>query len=92
MSYVIAAPCIADYSCVEICPVKCISPMPADSDFEHAEQLYINPAVCIQCGACAEACPVLAIFDASALPDRWKHYEQINREYFTRRETLARRP
>jgi ferredoxin len=91
MSYVIAAPCIADFSCVEICPVNCISPVPEDPEFERAEQLYINPAQCIQCGACAEVCPVLAIFDAVNLPDRWKHYENINREYFAQRSLSGRR-
>jgi ferredoxin len=43
MAYVIAAPCIADYSCVEICSVDCIRPAPADEDFNDAEQMYIDP-------------------------------------------------
>jgi formate hydrogenlyase subunit 6/NADH:ubiquinone oxidoreductase subunit I len=92
MSYVIAAPCIADYSCVEICPVNCISPAPADPEFDQAEQLYINPEVCIQCGACAAVCPVLAIYDAASLPDRWKHYAAVNRDYFAQSKLTRQRP
>ncbi|WP_077034892.1 4Fe-4S binding protein [Pelomonas sp. KK5] len=82
MSFVIAAPCIADYSCVEICPVRCISPAPGEPGFAQAEQMYIHPALCIKCGACADACPVGAIFTAAALPPQWQHYARINREYF----------
>ena len=82
MSYVIAAPCVADYSCIEVCPVGCISPGPDDPRFDRTEQMYIDPAVCISCGACSDVCPVLAIFDASQLPEKWRHYEQINRDYF----------
>jgi ferredoxin len=84
MAYVIAAPCIADYSCTEICPVNCISPGPKDKDFDDAEQLYINPAVCISCGACVDVCPVLAIFAEGSLPPKWRNYAQINREYFAK--------
>lgn len=83
MAYVIAAPCIADYSCVEICPVNCISPAPADAEFDKAEQMYIDPSRCIDCGACLDVCPVLAIFEAGNLPAKWKHYEAINRQYFS---------
>jgi ferredoxin len=82
MSHVIAAPCIADYACVQICPVKCIGPGPDDPAFDDAEQLYINPALCIQCGACVEACPVGAIYDAASLPERWQHYAALNRDYY----------
>jgi formate hydrogenlyase subunit 6/NADH:ubiquinone oxidoreductase subunit I len=89
MSYVIAAPCIADYSCVEICPVRCIGPGPEQAEFDNAEQLYIDPARCIQCGACVEACPVGAIFDAVNLPLKWKHYEAVNRDYFARHVVAA---
>lgn len=82
MSYVIAAPCIADYSCVEICPVKCIGPAPEQAEFDSADQLYIDPTLCIECGACVEACPVGAIFAAVNLPPQWAHYEALNRDYF----------
>ncbi|HSV52965.1 MAG TPA: 4Fe-4S binding protein [Burkholderiaceae bacterium] len=83
MSFVIAAPCVADYSCAQVCPiVDCISPSPADPRFDRAEQLYINPDTCIGCGACVDVCPVLAIFESSKLPPKWEHYAQINRDYF----------
>src|SRR3546814_2834636 len=58
MAYVIAAPCVSDFSCVEICPVNAIHPGPSDPVFDAAEQLYIDPDTCINCGACVEACPV----------------------------------
>lgn len=83
MAYVIAAPCIADYSCLEICPVDCISPGPTEEKFSNTEQLYINPEVCIDCGACVNACPVDAIYEQDNLPKKWEHYTDINREYFT---------
>lgn len=84
MAFVIAAPCVADYSCVDICSVNCIAPGPRDPGFSDTEQLYIDPERCVNCGACVEACPVLAIFEDDCLPDRWKHYAQVNRDYFHR--------
>lgn len=85
MPHVIAAPCIADYSCLEICPVDCISPGPQDPAFDEAEQLYINPNSCIDCGACRDVCPVLAISEEALLPPEWAHYAEVNREYFESR-------
>ena len=82
MAYVITAPCVADYSCLEICPVDCISPGPADKEFGDTEQLYINPKTCIHCAACVEACPVLAIYEDDNLPEKYRHYADVNREYF----------
>ncbi len=82
MSYVIAAPCVADYSCVEVCPVNCIHPMPDESGFEASTQLYIDPAKCVDCGACDEACPVNAVFALDQLPVKWAHYAGINAEHF----------
>ena len=82
MAYVIAAPCVADYSCLEVCPVNCISPGPEAEAFNNTEQLYINPAECINCGACVDACPVLAIYEEGCLPEKWRHYSDVNKEYF----------
>jgi ferredoxin len=79
MAYVIAAPCVADYSCAMVCPVSCIAP---GVDAAHVEQLYINPDACIDCGACVEVCPVEAIFERDVLPPKWQHYAAINRDYF----------
>ncbi|MEJ0026338.1 MAG: ferredoxin family protein [Rhizomicrobium sp.] len=81
----IAAPCIADYSCVEVCPVDCIHPGPTDEGFDDAEQMFINPDVCVNCGACVDVCPVLAIFEEGCLPAKWRHYAKINRRYFEAR-------
>lgn len=82
MAFVIAAPCVADYSCVDICPVDCIAPGPQADAFGAVEQLYIDPDRCVNCGACVDACPVAAIFEDDRLPERWKHYAQVNRDYF----------
>lgn len=82
MAYVITAPCVADYSCVEICPVNCISPGADDADFEQAEQLFINPDICIDCSACVDACPVQAIYKKELLPEKWQHYADVNAQYF----------
>jgi NAD-dependent dihydropyrimidine dehydrogenase PreA subunit len=78
MTYVIAQPCIGvkDASCVDVCPVDCIS-----SD-ENSDQYFINPAECIDCGVCAEVCPVEAIFFEDDLPEQWSSFLQTNREYF----------
>jgi ferredoxin--NADP+ reductase len=84
MAYVIAPPCIADYACIDVCPVDCISPRPQKEGFDDTEQLYINPEACINCGACVDACPVLAIFTDDGLPPKWRHYAEINRDYFAR--------
>lgn len=77
-AFVIAEPCIdeKDKACVDVCPVDCIH---GDED---SPQMYINPTECIWCGACQSECPVDAIFDGSELPEKWKHFEKINAEYF----------
>ena len=76
MAYIIAEPCIGvkDKACVPVCPVDCI--------YEGEDQLYIHPDECIDCGACVEPCPVQAIFAADELPDKWKHFEAKNKEWF----------
>jgi len=86
MTYVITQPCIGvkDASCVDVCPVDCIHPSQGEPDFEEAEQLFINPDECIDCGACEPACPVTAIFEESAVPKEWKHFTQINADYFNK--------
>lgn len=86
MPFVIAAPCVADYSCLEVCPVDCIGPGPEDSRFEDAEQLYIDPKRCIDCGICVDVCPVSAIYSAESLPPKWAHYAEVNRSYFLQSE------
>jgi ferredoxin--NADP+ reductase len=83
MPYVITAPCVADYSCVEVCPVDCIHPGPDEPGFEDAEQLYVDPHECIDCEACVAACPVDAIVAAHDLPEQWRHYASVNADYYT---------
>lgn len=84
MAYTIAEPCIdvKDTACVEVCPVDCIHPMKSESDFSNVRQLYISPDECIDCGACEPVCPVKAIFENEELPDKWKHFAQLNADYF----------
>jgi ferredoxin len=85
MGYVIAEPCVGtkDTACVDACPVDCIHPGQSEVEFAGASQLYINSDECICCGACVPVCPVSAIFAQEDLPDRWKHYAQINAAWFT---------
>jgi ferredoxin len=90
MTYVIAGTCIKDDSCVEVCPVDCIHPMPGAPDFEVAEQLYIDPAVCIDCDACVEACPVDAIFADHELPGKFAYALELNAEFFAEQSTAER--
>ncbi|AHC25597.1 MULTISPECIES: 4Fe-4S dicluster domain-containing protein [Mycobacteriaceae] len=82
MAFVIAAPCVADYSCVEVCPVDCIHPTPDEAGFDTAEQLFIDPESCIDCEACVQACPVDAIFDAARIPARYTDYVEHNAQYY----------
>jgi NAD-dependent dihydropyrimidine dehydrogenase PreA subunit len=86
MAYVIAEPCIGtkDTACVDACPVDCIHPKKDESQFEGADQLFIDPVECIDCGACVPVCPVSAIFALDDLPEKWKAYTEKNAKYFGR--------
>jgi ferredoxin len=86
MPYVITEPCIGskDNSCVEVCPVDCIHPMPDEPGYEQEEQLYINPDECIDCNACVQACPVEACYSDVNLPPEWEKFAEINVAYFKR--------
>ena len=79
MTYVITEPCIdiLDKSCVDVCPVDCIY-------FDEGEdrQLYIHPEECIDCGACEPVCPVEAIFEESAVPEKWRVFIEITALWF----------
>ena len=79
MAYVIAEPCIDrnDQSCVEVCPVDCISAVEGvDGKF------YIDPAVCINCGSCEQACPNGAIFAAESLPPEWAGFAWVDETWY----------
>jgi ferredoxin len=82
MTYVIAEPCVGvkDASCVAVCPVDCIHSTDED------EMYYIDPDECIDCGACEPECPVNAIFTAEDVPEQWKHYIEINANWFKNRK------
>ena len=78
MAFVIAEPCIdvMDRKCVDECPVDCI--------YEGARKLYIQPDECVDCGACEAVCPSQAIFHADDLPDAWRRFAAVDREFFGR--------
>ncbi len=84
MTYIIAEPCIntKDTACVDVCPVDCIHPRKDEPAFAEVAQLYINPDECIDCGACEPACPVTAIFPEEEVPENWKHFIQVNYDYY----------
>jgi len=79
VAYVIAAPCIdhADQSCVEVCPVDCIT-----ADLTLDRKLYIDPGTCIDCGSCETACPNSAIFRADELPRGWADFATVDATWF----------
>jgi len=84
MAYVIAEPCIGtkDNSCVEVCPVDCIHPTPDEPGYDAAQQLFIDPDECIDCGLCEPECPVDAIFMEDEVPDQWKNFTELNKQFF----------
>ena len=78
MPYVIAEPCngVKDRACVEVCPMDAIH------GSDTSPQMYIDPDSCTSCGACDPECPVEAIFEDPNLPSRWKHYIEVNAEFY----------
>ena len=65
MTYTICEPCIdvKDASCVEACPVDCISLQATEDQHgrRYPEFFRINFSRCIFCGFCEDACPTYAI-------------------------------
>ncbi|NLF56346.1 MAG: 4Fe-4S binding protein [Candidatus Hydrogenedens sp.] len=53
MAYVISSDCISCGSCVETCPMSCIS--------QGENQYVIDANACIDCGSCTDSCPTNAI-------------------------------
>ena len=84
MAYVIAEPCIGtkDTACVDACPVDAIHPSKEICESPATAQLYIDPGECICCAACVPVCPANAIFAEEDLPEKWKHFVQINAEHY----------
>lgn len=84
MAYVITELCIdtKDASCVSVCPVECIHPMPDEEGFEEAKQLYIDPEDCIDCDACISTCPADAIFPEGEVPEEHRTSVQANADRY----------
>lgn len=75
MAFVVCEPCIkCRYTeCVSVCPVACFH--------EGENMLVIDPVECIDCGVCVEECPVRAIYCDEEVPDKWREYIALNKEY-----------
>lgn len=76
MTYVITAPCIdvKDGECLNVCPVDCI--------YVGGRMMYIQPDECVNCGLCDTVCPVDAIFVEDKVPEKWRAFIAVNREFF----------
>ena len=87
MSHVIAAPCVDlnDQSCIDVCPVDCIS---ADPGIDR--KYHIDPDACIDCGQCVSVCPNDAIYERGRLPIGWAGYAWIDATWY-RDPAAARR-
>ncbi|OLD33610.1 MAG: ferredoxin [Chloroflexi bacterium 13_1_40CM_2_67_6] len=51
-------------------------------DVKDASCVDVCPVDCIY--ACESVCPVSAIFPEDAVPDKWKNYTEINKNYFNK--------
>jgi ferredoxin len=78
MTHIITSLCVRDRGCIEVCPVECIIPGKAGSEWP---MVYIDPETCIDCGACVPECPFAAIFPEDEVPSAYtaKGGEFINR-------------
>ncbi len=72
MAFVVTEPCQGcKYTdCVTVCPMECFH--------EGNEMLSIDPTLCIDCEACVPECPVEAIYRDVAVPEKWRHYVELN--------------
>ena len=84
MAFVITDRCVGvkDGTCVDVCPMDCIHPAPAEREFAGADQLYIDPEVCIDCNVCVPVCPVDAIFADGDLPGEYESALEVNARYY----------
>lgn len=89
MAFVITQNCCTDASCVPVCPVDCIRPVPGE-DAVTAPMLYIDPQACVDCGACVEVCPVDAIRHEDELTDEQARFKDINAAYFAAQPLTVR--
>lgn len=76
MTYVITEACIdvKDRACMEACPPMCI--------YEGGRMMYIQPDECIDCALCLSVCPVDAIYDEADLPERFRPWLDVNKDFF----------
>jgi ferredoxin--NADP+ reductase len=81
LAFVITQNCCTDASCIPVCPVDCIRPVPGGNTFG-AQMLYIDPKTCVDCGACVAECPVGAIYYEDDLPAAQARFRDINADYF----------
>lgn len=74
MAFVVTENCIkCKYTdCVEVCPVDCF--------YEGPNFIAINPDECIDCALCEPECPSKAIFSEDDLPEKFKHFKDLNKE------------
>ncbi|MGL6234791.1 MAG: FAD-dependent oxidoreductase [Segniliparus sp.] len=89
MTHLITRACCNDASCVEVCPVNCIHPTPAEPEFLTAEMLYIDPDTCIDCGACLDECPVSSIVRDDEMRPEDEPYLAINADYYRDHDVAA---
>ncbi len=84
MAYVIMEPCVGvkDRSCLSVCPCDCIQEGTVERDGTTYDMLFIDPEQCIDCGLCESDCPVEAIALDIDVPTKWKHYIDINAEFY----------
>ena len=78
MTFVITEPCIGvkDATCLEVCPVRCISTTDAE------DMYFIDSEVCINCSYCEPVCPVNAIFDEFKVPSDQRGFLRRSREFY----------
>jgi len=76
MTYVVTEPCIdvKDGECLNVCPVDCI--------YVGGRMMYIQPDECVNCGLCDTVCPVDAIFVEDKVPEKWRQFLGVNRDFF----------
>ena len=86
--YIIAEPCIGtkDTACVDVCPVDCIHPRKDEDGVRDGGDALHRPATSASSAATASpACPVTAIFTEETIPEKWKHFLQVNADWYKNR-------
>lgn len=75
MAMVVTEPCVGcvHADCMKVCPI--------DTFHLGPDRMVIDPEECIDCEACIAECPEEAIFYEDDVPQQWKQYVELNREY-----------